>query len=284
MKDILSEIIAFIKNPKDERIEDYTLKKNIKYVLFVFCMDVLLNIFLFIPLLYLIDSIEPLITELRIDYTFNTFASTLLFIGILIPIIEEVLFRSWLRYNTLVSSIFSKSRWDKIFKYLVYTSIIVFGLVHSSNYLNHSLFFYFTIPFIVATQTIGGILFTFIRVKFNLISSILLHSTWNTGVIVLAFLFTHFEKPYIQEDKAYHLIIESQPYNTTNPSVFTIDTAANKIYRLSTKEYSINHTLDSLFKHNRYGQDYLINIEFESKEGLDIEKFKALLLDYDNKK
>jgi len=56
MKDILSEIIAFIKNPKDERIEDYTLKKNIKYVLFVFCMDVLLNIFLFIPLLYLIDS------------------------------------------------------------------------------------------------------------------------------------------------------------------------------------------------------------------------------------
>jgi len=281
---ILREIIAFIKNPKDERVDGYSITKNIKYLVVIFCFDLILNILVLIPILYLLDKAEPLISEIRINYHNNTFSNTLLFVAVLAPIIEELLFRSWLRFNKLFALFINRSKWDKIFKYLVYTSILLFGFIHSSNYINHSLFFYLIIPILVATQTIGGLLFTFIRVKFNLISSIILHCLWNASILLFTFFNAFFEKPYSIDDENYSLKIEFSAFNTNEPQKYNIDTAANRIYKITTREYSINHILDSLFKHERYAEDYLINIDFESKEGLDIETFKDLLLDYDKKK
>jgi membrane protease YdiL (CAAX protease family) len=101
MKKILFEVFKFIKSPNDQRIENWTFKKNIKYITYILLFELLLNFVIFFPLFYLLDKVEPIISESRIDYEHNTLLHGIIGISILGPIIEEFIFRYILRYNKL---------------------------------------------------------------------------------------------------------------------------------------------------------------------------------------
>lgn len=281
MKNILLEVYNFIKNPNDQRIENWTFKKNLKYLFVILIFELVINAFIFFPLIYLLNKIEPVLYEIRIDYNSNTFLQTLLITAILVPIAEEFIFRYILRYNKLFSKVINRNKWNFLFKILVYTSILLFGFVHSSNFENNSTFFFCVLPILVSTQLIGGVFLTFLRVRFNFLTSVISHVLWNGLLTIIPIIISIFEKPYERITDDYALKIDYLNYNTSQPQKFKIDSTSNKILKIDIEEYSFNHILDSLYQYERKRDDILINIKLESKTGLTKEELKNLLLDYD---
>lgn len=281
MKEILYEVFKFIKSPNDKRIENWTLKLNIKYLIYIFLFELLLNTFIFIPLIYLLDIVEPIQFNTRIEYKNNTLINTLIITAIIVPIVEELIFRYILRYNILFSKFINRNNWNYIFKFLVYISIIIFGFVHSSNFENQSILFYCILPILVLTQLVGGLFLTFLRVRFSFVSSIFYHVLWNALFAIVPLIISIFEKPYEKVTKNYTLKIEYLNYSTNKPQSFKIDSISSKIFNAEIEEYSINHILDSLYQYKRKNEDHLINIKLESQKGITKEEFKALLLEYD---
>lgn len=281
MKNILLEVYDFIKNPNDQRIKNWSLELNVKYLLYILFFKFIIAALIYYPLIYFLDKIEPLVYETRIDYKSNTFLQVLVVTSILVPIVEEFIFRYLLRYNKLFSIIINKDKWNIIFKILVYTSIFIFGFVHSSNYENNSTLFYCILPILISTQLIGGVFLTFLRVRFNLLTSIVLHVSWNGLLTIIPFAITIFEKPYENSSENHTLIIEYLNYNTNKLQKFQIDSTSNRIFKIDIEEYSFNHILDSLYQFERNKEDVLINMKLESKKGITKEELKELLSDYE---
>ncbi len=281
MKNILLEVYNFIKNPNDERIENWTLKKNVKYLFAILLFELIINSLIYIPLIYFINKVEPVLYETRIDYNNNTFLQSILIMAFIVPIAEEFIFRYLLRYNNLFSKIINRNKWDFLFKILVYTSILIFGFVHTSNFENNSTFFYCVLPILISTQLIGGVFLTFLRVRFNFMTSVISHVLWNGLMTVIPIIISVFEKPYERITDDYALKIEYLNFNTSKPQKFQIDSTSNQIFKIDIEQYSLNHILDSLYQYERNREDILINIKLESKTGLTKEKFKNLLFDYD---
>ena len=256
-------------------------KKNVKYILVILCFELVINALIFFPLIYFLNKVEPILYETRIDYNSNTFIQTLLVTAFLVPIGEELIFRYLLRYNKLFSKIITRNKWNFLFKILVYISIILFGFVHSSNFENNSTFFYCVLPILVSTQLIGGIFLTFLRVRFNILTSIISHVVWNGILTIIPILISLFEKPYELSNNDLNLKIEYLNYNSNIQQKFQIDSTSNRIFKIDIKEYSFNHILDSLYQYERNEEDILINIKFESKKGITKEELKKLLSDYE---
>ncbi|GAA0870942.1 hypothetical protein GCM10009117_00870 [Gangjinia marincola] len=97
------------------------------------------------------------------------------------PLLEECIFRGPLLYA---------SKFEKLFPYFFYASVLLFGFVHLSNYQLNTSVLYFA-PILVSAQLFTGITFGYIRVKFGLLYSIALHASYN-GILFLPFLFFDF--------------------------------------------------------------------------------------------
>lgn len=277
---ILREVLDFIKKPTDTRIENGSFRKCSIYLFALMSVELALHIILIFPILFLLDSIEPMVTELRIEYQRNTLIQTMVIGIVLVPILEELVFRYVLRYNKLISRFLKRTTWDKIFKYLVYISIILFGFAHSSNYENSSLFFYLLLPIIISSQLIGGIAITFLRVRFSMQAGIAYHVLWNMIFLLIPVGMNYLNKPFIREDTNYNLKIESLIYNSDKGQQYEVEADSTKIYKATISEYSLNHVLDSLFQYERKEDDQLIRLELESKSGISKEELKKELLNY----
>ncbi|MGV4438956.1 CPBP family intramembrane glutamic endopeptidase [Ornithobacterium rhinotracheale] len=280
MKKIFFEIVEFIKNPTDQRIDNYSLVKNFRYLFIIFLIDILINLVFYMPLILLLEKVEPMVMEPRIIYSQNTFWVKLFLYSVLAPLSEEIIFRSWLKYRKFYHFFISRDKWDRIFKYLVYFSTLSFGLVHISNYENSSTLFYILAPLIVSTQIFGGFLIAFIRVRFNFISGILLHSLWNFFALIIVCVPFLKNDDFIKNEKDYNLKIKEISFNHDGNQLFKIDSSKQKIHSIHISEYSYNHILDSLFNHNRHKNDILIDLNFESKNGIDKNSLKKVLLEY----
>jgi membrane protease YdiL (CAAX protease family) len=91
------------------------------------------------------------------------------FIAVIIaPVLEELFFRAPLGF-------FKKS---KYFKYALYISVVLFGLIHISNFENIE-GYYWLVPILVAPQLFAGAFLGFTRVKLGLGWAMLLHATHN---------------------------------------------------------------------------------------------------------
>jgi membrane protease YdiL (CAAX protease family) len=91
------------------------------------------------------------------------------FIAVIVaPVLEESFFRAPLGF-------FKKSRY---FKTALYISVILFGLIHISNFENMEGYYWLT-PILVAPQLFAGFFLGFTRVKLGLGWAMLLHATHN---------------------------------------------------------------------------------------------------------
>jgi hypothetical protein len=284
MKKIILQLLSFIKNPEDQRIENWSLEINIKHIFYILFFEFIINFVIINSIIYVINKIEPIVTNTRIVYEDNKLLPMLIGAALYAPIIEEIIFRLGLRYNMFFSIFISRKRWDIIFKFLVYGSVLTFGFVHSVNFLNDSTFFYWVLPLLVATQTIGGFTLTYLRVRFNFISSLIAHASWNFSMMLIFLVSPYFVKPFVKKNDNYSVKIESLSFSKVELQRFEVDSSANKVFKLDIKEYSINHILDTLFQHERLLDDYVVNLHFESKKGTSKEELKKLLLEYEKEK
>lgn len=262
------ELIKFLRYPKDEQYEiSFRQKLRIFGILLLF--EIAILCFLVYPIYEFVDYITPLRESAVFeDYTLIT---SILMLVLLVPLIEEFFFRCILRYSGLVAIIVSRESWDKIFPYLVYILSLSFGIVHASNYDNNDTIYYIFIPFLFLSQITGGLIISFIRVKLNFWWGVLFHSSWNLlFVILFPLIVSLFDKPFVQEDNRYSLVIEEVPFfKSNNPKILQIKNQNDTIYLISLKQQSFQSVLDTLYgKGSYYTDPILINLSLQSEKGI----------------
>ncbi len=173
----------------------------------------------------------------------------------------------------------SEQKWNRIFPFLVYFSVICFGLIHATNYYNNTALFFILAPVIVLSQLTGGLIITFLRVRFSFLWGLLYHCLWNFLVIVaIPLAEAQFIEPYTETNADYSITIEEELFFKKEEQALKIDSSGGKIYKLDVEQFAMQHLLDTLYKKNDYtADDSLINLHFESEAGVTEKEFLNIL-------
>jgi membrane protease YdiL (CAAX protease family) len=178
MKDTFNELVSYLKNPvleKDTNKENsYRFKKFFHLlVISILTGTALTPLFVLIEHLGWVDMNTHAMEELMKNMSkINIF----LFAVMVAPLLEELFFRAPI---TLFQN-------KKYFKIVFYAFAVIFGLIHLSNF-EITTNVLLLAPILVAPQIILGGYLGFIRVRFGLIWSILLHASYNAFFVLISF-------------------------------------------------------------------------------------------------
>lgn len=185
MISILNELIQYLINPILEKDENKNFLYRFKVLIYLLSISFMFSFLIstITRLLTLVGVLQDIshITDSLFDDS-NGF-KILFFAAILAPLIEELIFRGPLIY-------FNQPR---VFKIAFYTIGVIFAYVHIFNFEITTNVLLFS-PLLVAPQFFIGLIFGFIRIRFGLIWSILLHSIYN-GILVSLFLLASHGNP-----------------------------------------------------------------------------------------
>ncbi|TDQ23739.1 CPBP family intramembrane glutamic endopeptidase [Tenacibaculum caenipelagi] len=178
MKETFHELIAYLKNPvleKDSNQDTSYRFQKFFHLLIISILTalVLTSLFLLIEHFEWVDMNDHAVEELLKT---NSKWSVIFFAVILAPTLEELFFRAPI---TLFHN-------KKSFKIAFYVFAILFGLIHLTNY-NFTINLLLFAPILIAPQTILGGYLGFIRVRFGLTWSILLHACYNAFFVLISF-------------------------------------------------------------------------------------------------
>jgi len=267
IKTILWDFLNFVKKPDDTQAK-VTVKTKLIYTGLLLVINLIITLIIIVPVLQKID--DALNLQSTNDEYYTLLKSVFLF-SVIAPVMEEVVFRYFLRYNGFKTKIISIQKWKKIFPYLVYSSSICFGFVHISNYTNSSNLFYMLSPIIILSQLAGGLILSFIRVRLNFIWGVLYHALWNfTVTIAIPVVVDSFTEPYTEHTKEYTITIKEPLFiDESVEHLIKIDSAQGKIQRVAVKQYYLQDLLDTLYTKDKYnGGKILINLDLTSKDGI----------------
>ena len=277
-KSLLTDFFSFLKKPNDYQMNLSTNERLL--IIFKFLLlELLFTLIIVLPLDYLIDEFITIKTP-GLDYRLKTFFSIILLMVLLVPFLEEIIFRLVLRYNSLFSKYISREKWNRFFPFLVYSMSILFGLVHASNYYNDSWVFYALSPLILLSQLSGGFVLSYIRVRINFYYGFLYHALWNlTAVLIIPSIILLFSNPLIDQTKIYNLKIdENILFHQGEPQKISMKIEDNKIYKIEAEQFYLQDILDVVYgKEKYYVDEYLIDMSFSSKQGITKEQFKKIL-------
>jgi membrane protease YdiL (CAAX protease family) len=241
----------------------------------VLVLEIIFSLLIIFPSQYLAEQFI-IVEETEIFKNLTVF-ETVVLVVIMAPLAEEIIFRYSLRYNKLFSKFVTKETWDKIFPFIVYIFSILFGFIHLSNYTNDSWKFYAFSPLIIASQLTGGLLLSYIRVRLNILYSMLYHAIWNLlfGIIVPS-AYVLFTPPFVESNPDYHIKIEEKAFISSVS--FNAQIKEDKIYYIQARKFQFQNLLDYLYgKGKLRSEEGLMDIDFESKEGISKEEFLKIL-------
>ncbi|WP_275314814.1 CPBP family intramembrane glutamic endopeptidase [Tenacibaculum bernardetii] len=179
MKDTFKELVGYLKNPvleKDPNQDNSYRFKKFSHLLIISILTAvaLTPLLALIEHLGLVDMNTHAIEELRKSMSkIALFAITV--IGA--PLSEELIFRAPITF-------FQNK---KYFKIVFYAFALIFGFIHLSNF-GITTNVLILAPILVAPQIILGGYLGFIRVRFGLIWSILLHACYNAFFILITLI------------------------------------------------------------------------------------------------
>lgn len=285
MKELYQNIYAWTKAPDDSELN---LKPGRKFQQ-VFQM-LLLWFLLVIPYMGLMLLVHHHLIKLETPLIEESFLEFLFIAVVLAPIIEELIFRFPLKYRRnylarLLDSLSKgrlKKHWNSIFKYFLALLIIGFGLVHMSNYSNSSTLFYVLAPLIVATQTFGGLLLSYTRIKFGFIWSVFQHGAFNFILISAGAILMHNQELINFSDERMSVDIRELSFidkaTTSYATSYCTDCEENLIYSVEGKNISLYGLMDSLKINGPKPYDNAwINVKINSQEGVTTKEINDIL-------
>lgn len=282
-KVLLRDLLIFIKNPNDQQIE-IPFREKVKILSTLLILEIIFTVLIIRPLIIYIDKLVKLKSDTDFYLEF-TLIETIIVLVIIVPFIEEILFRYVLRYKRITKKIIQGEKWNRLFPYLVYTSTIGFGFIHVSNYQNNDLDFYLFSFFLILSQLLGGFIIAFIRIRINFKWGVYYHMAWNFIFAIVFPLIMHLIKnPFIEKTDQYTITITEKVFFDNNQKkIYTIDSSKNRIKKIDINQYSLQKVLDTLYQKDKYYvDDVLVNLKYSSQKGLTKEEFlKILLKEYD---
>lgn len=267
----------FVKKPDDTQIP-ISSRNRLLLIFNLLLIEIVLHFIIVFPSDYLVENF----ITVQEAYPLSGFTLIDLFwlAVVTAPLLEELLFRYSLRYHRLFSRFISREKWNRIFPYLVYVSAVAFGFVHLDNYANDSWKFYALSPLIIISQLSGGFILSYIRVRLNILYSLLYHAVWNLlFAIVVPFVILFFTPPFNVHTSRYSIRIEQEAFLLPGDTAsFEADIQDDKIYSLKADRYDLQHLLDCIYGKGKLTTDEgLMNIRFTSEQGISKKEFLDLL-------
>lgn len=198
MKKIAIDFFSFLKNPQEKFNETLSIKQKWEVLFSILLLDFILVI----SASAISSFIDSFLFELKSDPLEELFSnkgafSILILAAVVVPFIEELIFRFPLKYErNLLFHFFdyltnnrAKIFWFKHFRIFFYISALLFALMHLTNFSNTNILFYILAPLIVLPQFIGGITLGYIRLKLGFFWGVLLHGLYNLILFSVAILF-----------------------------------------------------------------------------------------------
>src|SRR5690606_21786204 len=144
---MLHDLFNFLKNPQDSLDPNQSLRQKAKSFFLVLGIAILLSVFT-AALLDILNEFGWInIDSHKIeDFMKTNSISKIFLLGVvLVPLLEEIIFRLFLRFKSnyllkFIIYLYPKSKdsihefWQKYFGFIFYLSAIIFALVHLSNF------------------------------------------------------------------------------------------------------------------------------------------------------
>ena len=245
MKIIAINFFNFLKNPKENFNETLSLKLKWKIIFSILVLDFILVIFASLITSFIDSFLFELKSDPLEDLFFDKGAfSILILAAIVVPFIEELIFRFFLKYErNLLFHFFdfltnnrAKIFWQKYFKFFFYLSAVLFALIHLTNFSNTNVLFYILAPLIVLPQFIGGLTLGYIRLKLGFFWGVLLHGLYN--LILFTFVILIFNTTPLTK-------ISNEEYSL---EISKLELGLNKPITLAT--YKTEDRIDSIIGNN----------------------------------
>lgn len=176
---LIHSIYQYLKKPRLKQLR-YTAdatKTKIVFQSVALCIAVGLGLGIFTSILAILGVYNPDTHAIAKMFEEEETYSIILGAVVIAPIAEELIFRGPL-------TLFSK----KYFRIAFYSFAIIFGYVHLLNFEITTKILIFS-PLLVLPQIVLGLVFGYIRVRFGLLYSMLLHGCYNGVLIIPAALF-----------------------------------------------------------------------------------------------
>lgn len=172
-------LVNYIKQPRLKSVKHIKPQTKLLIVLQTVIICVVIGVFLgiFSSILGLLGVYNPDMHAINKMFEDDSKASILFTAVILAPVLEEFFFRGPL---TQINK--------KYFKVGFYTLAVLFGYIHIFNFEITPMVLLFS-PILVLPQLVLGLIFGYIRVRFGLFYSMILHMCYNGVFIIPATLF-----------------------------------------------------------------------------------------------
>ena len=300
IKETYTDLISFLKNPIDEAGPELSIAQKFKSVISLLIIEIPLMAVLILLIsgletLGLVDPDNHKIMDMIKSYPVVLLLVLTVVIG---PLIEELIFRLYLRYkdnyalrflisivsltgvrNEQKAETFFISLWKKRYKFIFYFSAVIFGLIHISNF-EFSYTILLLSPILVAPQIILGLIIGYSRVRNGFVSGLLLHSLHNAFFIGIPLFFMLNDTEKLNDETSLYSIkieetndISIPSYQKNYPDSLVYKNVSLKTtltYLLNTNEILLN-TNDTVML------DKTLHLNFKNKSK-DSSKTKSIAL------
>ena len=236
IKDTYIDLFLFLKKPVEHSNDNHSFKEKLIKLFLILTLEIAIT-GLWVLLLSALENFGLVSLENhKIEELFKTMPKGILIFAVIIavPMLEEIIFRSYLRYKTnyllrffiLLFYVAGKKNkehiekrikkiWYKQYLYIFYFSAVLFGFVHIFNFdFDYKMLILF--PIITAPQIFGGIFIGYFRVRYNLIWGFFLHAIYNM-ICIFPFLFIGDDYDELTNTDNYFIKIEETVQEETNP-------------------------------------------------------------------
>lgn len=254
MLKIIKDFICYIKNPKDELDKDQSLRNKLSTLFSLLLLSFVFNAlyFLFLSFLEYFNIISSSGHAFEAFLAENHILYVIIIAVLIAPWFEEFTFRYFLRLqpNRIYSFVYKtisfvnvntaeflkknlRLLWQNYFKWLFYSSAVLFGLIHLFNFTDSNTAF-LLLPLLIVTQILGGLIFAYLRVRFSFNLAFIAHALYNLSIIIFILLIEAPTTDVVKiSNEDFDLHIEKLNYSLK--SSYRIDAADNeyKLYKNS---------------------------------------------------
>ena len=261
----IDDVLLFLRNPSHRTGAAGAMISTATRFWMAYLTKLCIAITISLPLIYLTDKF---VLRLQMNESFSGFDNLFVFIILMVimaPVLEELVFRFPLRFIK-----------PKFLKLTVYVSSILFGLVHLGNYENQQWLFYVLSPIIVSSQSLGGLVLAYLRLREGILWSMFAHGLFNATLIGIGLLFYQGWMVLDEKNERYSMIIKEYSF-TEGKEMKEIYRTGNFIDSIVWKQASLQSLVDSLGEDVLMADQVIVDVEFKTGHPMPADSVLILL-------
>jgi len=276
MLKILQHFWSFILHPSDRKLIAYHSDTYSKVFFTLFLFKVLI-LAIILPLEHLVQYLDPVFTK-KSD-TDEEAVIYMISAVVFAPLIEEAVFRYLLKYKKFYRFLISHNTYRRYYRWLVYSSVFLYGLAHLFNFENGNPLFYVLGALLVSSNLVDGFVFSFIRVRLGFVYSWALYGIWNLFIFSLMGTIILLKNPVTKIHNAeIDLEINVSQFRDTSQTLFFVRETSDSLFNLNVRQYPLSQVIDSIYGAHQYQvDDKYIDIEMKSAKGYSKDSLLKLL-------